>query len=70
MSSDINNLKSGKGVSSLHNSASFEKKIDANLNPNYTFEDGENDHPVDPQTQQTHCKWILGRIPFITQILL
>lgn len=23
------------------------------INPNYTFEDGENDHQVDPQTQQT-----------------
>ncbi len=36
--SDINNLKAGKGVISSKNSASFEKKIDANLNPNYTFD--------------------------------
>ncbi len=36
--SDINNLKPGKSISSSTNSASIEKKIDANLNPNYTFD--------------------------------
>lgn len=36
--SDINSLKSGKGVRSSQNSGTFEKKIDANLNPNYTFD--------------------------------
>lgn len=36
--SDINNLKPGKSISNSNNSASIEKKIDANLNPNYTFD--------------------------------
>lgn len=36
--SDLNNLKPGKSISSSTNSASIEKKIDANLNPNYTFD--------------------------------
>ncbi len=36
--SDIKNRKPGKSLSDSHNSASFEKKIDANLNPNYTFD--------------------------------
>lgn len=36
--SDIKNLKPGKKLGDSHNNASYEKKIEANLNPNYTFE--------------------------------
>ena len=36
--SDIKNLKSGKSISNTNNSGTLEKKIDANLNPNYTFD--------------------------------
>ncbi len=36
--SDIKNLKPGKKLSDTSNSASDEKKIEANLNPNYTFD--------------------------------